>query len=357
MNHASLFSGIGGFDLAAEWMGWTNIFNCEIEPFPQKILKYHFPEAINYGDIKQTDFSVHRGTIDILTGGFPCQPYSMAGKRLGKNDERHLFPDMLRAIDEIKPTWVVGENVRGLVSWNDGVVFEETQADLEAQGYEVQSFILPAAGINAPHKRDRVWIVAYSESNRQSSSNPTSDRWEWKGEGFKTEEGRESKSKPDRLIQGRPKRLRSKQFAADTTHDRRGGGYSQEREGQREWLLQGERQGGAMGSEAQRRSREQPNPNAHSEVPQRRDNQGETTGATHTQVGAESPDGARSWQDFPTQPPVCGGDDGIPRELDAITFPKWRKESIKGYGNAIVPQIAYRIFKSIEAYESNQDTA
>jgi len=315
MNHASLFSGIGGFDLAAEWMGWTNIFNCEIEPFPQKILKYHFPEAITYGDIKQTDFSVHRGTIDILTGGFPCQPYSVAGKRLGKNDERHLFPDMLRAIDEIKPTWVVGENVRGLVSWNDGMVFEETQADLEAQGYEVQSFILPAAGINAPHKRDRLWIVAHA--NNQTSN-------------------------PD---------------ATNTTHDRRGGRRSQEREGQREWLLQGERQGRAMGSEAQRRSREQSDSNAHSEVSQRRDNQGETTGATYTQIGVESPDGARSWQDFPTQPPVCGGDDGIPRELDAITFPKWRKESIKGYGNAIVPQIAYRIFKSIEAYESDQDTA
>jgi len=337
MNHASLFSGIGGFDLAAEWMGWNNIFHCEIEPFPQKILKHHFPNAITYGDIKQTDFSVHRGAIDILTGGFPCQPYSMAGKRLGKNDERHLFPDMLRAIDEIKPTWVVGENVRGLVSWNDGVVFEETQADLEAQGYEVQSFILPAAGVNAPHKRDRLWIVAHA-NNQGGTSEPR---------GVSQTHG----EIPQRNHHAQPSHT-SNPDATNTTHDRRGRGRSQEREGQREWLLQGKRQGRAMGSEAQGRSREQSHSNAHSEMPQRRDNQGETTGATHTQIGAESPDGARSWQDFPTQSPVCGGDDGIPRELDAITFPKWRKESIKGYGNAIVPQIAYRIFKSIEAYDT-----
>jgi DNA (cytosine-5)-methyltransferase 1 len=295
MNHASLFSGIGGFDLAAHWMGWTNIFNCEIEPFPQRILNYHFPEAIQYGDIKQTDFSVHRGAIDILTGGFPCQPYSTAGKRLGKNDERHLFPDMLRAIDEIKPTWVVGENVRGLVSWNDGLVFEETQADLEAQGFEVQSFILPAAGINAPHKRDRVWIVAYAKGtgarqNKRGLRSLSDRRGEWK-------EGELGDN------------------ASNTTHDRRRGRRSQEREEQREWVLQGERQGREMGSETQ------------------------GCGGT--------------WEHFPTQPPICGGDDGIPRELDSITFPKWRRESIKGYGNAIVPQIAYRIFKSIEAYYKN----
>ena len=162
MNHGSLFSGIGGFDLAAEWMGWTNVFHCEWEEFPRKVLNYHFPKSISYGDIKETDFTIHRGQIDILTGGFPCQPYSSAGKRLGKEDDRHLWPEMLRAIREIQPRWVVGENVRGLVNWNGGLVFEEVQADLENEGYEVQPFILPAAGVNAPHRRDRVWFVAYS---------------------------------------------------------------------------------------------------------------------------------------------------------------------------------------------------
>src|SRR5690625_805792 len=106
MNHGSLFSGIGGFDLAAEWMGWENIFNCEIEELPRKILNHYWPDAISYEDIKKTDFTIHRGQIDILTGGFPCEPYSQAGKRLGKDDERHLWPEMLRAIREIAPTWI-----------------------------------------------------------------------------------------------------------------------------------------------------------------------------------------------------------------------------------------------------------
>jgi len=156
MKHGSLFSGIGGFEIAADKMGWTNVFHCEKNPFGQKVLKHHFPNSISYDDIKQTDFSIHRGEIDILTGGFPCQPYSSAGLRLGKNDERHLFPQMLRAIKEIKPKWVIGENVRGLLSWNEGMVFHEVHADLEREGYEVQSFLIPAASVNAPHKRDRI---------------------------------------------------------------------------------------------------------------------------------------------------------------------------------------------------------
>jgi site-specific DNA-cytosine methylase len=120
MTHASLFSGIGGFDLAAEWAGWENKFHCEWNPFGQKVLAYHFPNSKSYNDITKTDFSIHAGEIDVLTGGFPCQPYSMSGKRLGKADERHLFPHMLRCIKEVKPKWVIGENVRGLVSWGGG---------------------------------------------------------------------------------------------------------------------------------------------------------------------------------------------------------------------------------------------
>jgi hypothetical protein len=103
MNHASLFSGIGGFDLAAEWMGWTNLFNCEWEEFPRQVLKHHFPNAIQYGDIKELDATAYAGRVDILTGGFPCQPYSLAGKRKGKEDERHLWPEMLRVIRECFP--------------------------------------------------------------------------------------------------------------------------------------------------------------------------------------------------------------------------------------------------------------
>ena len=161
MTHASLFSGIGGFDLAAEWMGWQNVFNCEIDPFCRKVLAYHFPDAKQYEDIKTTDFTIHRGHIDVLTGGFPCQPFSLAGKRKGANDDRYLWPEMLRAIREIRPRWVVGENVLGIVNWSDGMVFEQVQADLEAAGYEVQPFLIPACAVDAPHRRDRVWFVAH----------------------------------------------------------------------------------------------------------------------------------------------------------------------------------------------------
>jgi DNA (cytosine-5)-methyltransferase 1 len=166
MTHGSLFSGIGGFDLAAEWMGWENVFHCEWNPFGQKILNYYWPNAKSYTDITKTSFNIHRGSIDILSGGFPCQPYSHAGKRQGKDDERHLWPEMLRAIREIRPRWVVGENVLGLVNWNGGLVFNEVQADLELEGYEVFPYVLPAAAVNAAHRRDRIWFIAHASSVR-----------------------------------------------------------------------------------------------------------------------------------------------------------------------------------------------
>lgn len=174
MQVISLFSGIGGFELAAEWMGWENIVSCEINPFGQRVLKHYWPNAYHHDDVHtltytriNDELTKRKGanwrTDDIvLVGGFPCQPYSQAGKRLGKEDERHLWPEMLRIISEVKPTYIVGENVYGLVNWSDGLVFEEVCADLEGQGYEVQPVLLPAASIGAPHKRDRVWFVAYA---------------------------------------------------------------------------------------------------------------------------------------------------------------------------------------------------
>jgi DNA (cytosine-5)-methyltransferase 1 len=130
MNHGSLFSGIGGFDLAAQWMGWDNVFHVEWNPWCRKVLEHHFPNSESFTDVRQFDGSAWRGRVDIISGGFPCQPYSSAGKRLGKDDERHLWPEMLRIIREAAPAYVVGENVRGLTNWNGGVVFEEVCADL-----------------------------------------------------------------------------------------------------------------------------------------------------------------------------------------------------------------------------------
>lgn len=165
MTHASLFSGIGGFEVAADWAGFENLFNCEIDPFCRAVLHYHYPNAIQYVDIRNTDFIPWRGRIDVLTGGFPCQPFSIAGKRKGTEDNRYLWPQMLRAIHEIRPGWVVGENVLGIVNWSQGLVFEQVCADLEIEGYEVQPYILPACGVGAPHQRYRTWFVAHLCSN------------------------------------------------------------------------------------------------------------------------------------------------------------------------------------------------
>lgn len=210
MRHIGLFAGIGGFELAARWMGWNTIAWCEWDSFCQKVLSYHFPEAKGYGDIKQTDFTQYRGQCDILTGGFPCQPYSVAGKRLGKEDERHLWPEMLRVIREVRPRWIIGENVRGLLSWNEGVVFDEVCSDLESEGYEVQAFIIPAASVNAPHRRDRIWFVAYSDSKRYSKSTTGTDNLqEW-------ENGQEKQSKWDGIWAKVSRYRRIASYASDT---------------------------------------------------------------------------------------------------------------------------------------------
>lgn len=171
MRHGSLFSGIGGFDLAAEWMGWENVFHCEKDEFCLKVLKKYWPNVKTHDDITRTDFGVYRGRIDVLSGGFPCQPFSTAGKRKGTEDNRYLWPAMLNTIETIQPRWVVGENVPGIVNWSKGLVFEQVQIDLENKGYKVSSSILPACSINAPHRRDRVWFIAYSEKSPLSNEN------------------------------------------------------------------------------------------------------------------------------------------------------------------------------------------
>ena len=174
----------GGFDLAAQWMGWNNVFNCEWEEFPRQVLKHHFPNAIQHGDIKELDATTYAGRIDILTGGFPCQPYSLAGKRKGNQDERHLWPEMLRVIRECAPRYVVGENVRGLVGWNGGLVFEEVCATWKLKGttYNRLYFQLAVLELLTGY---RVFIVAYSSDARGLSSNGKSKQWDGRRRGFR----------------------------------------------------------------------------------------------------------------------------------------------------------------------------
>ena len=294
--HASLFSDIGGAELAASWMGWTNVFHCEIQEFQRKVLEYWFPNSISYEDITKTDFTEWRGRIDVLTGGFPCQPFSVAGKRKGAEDNRYLWGEMLRAIRQIQPTWVVGENVNGILSmvqpynavkvgrtddlFEENYIYRTEQQftidviceDLEHAGYSVQPIVIPACAVGAPHRRKRVWIIAHRTDARSES-----------------------------VQQGRKDRISEFGVVAHA----KGARSARELFGKQE-QIQSDRQNCRI------------------------DNS--------------------DFRCFPTQSPICNRDDGLPfRVADlTISFPKWRSKSIEALGNAWVPQVAFEIFKAIE---------
>lgn len=268
--HGSLFTGIGGFDLAAEWMGWDNIFHCEIDEENRRFLNSYWPKAISYADIKTVDFRIFRGKIDVLSGGFPCQPYSNSGLRKGTEDNRHLWPEYLRAIQEIRPRFVVGENVHGIVTWNQGLVFDEIHLDLENEGYEVWAFVLPACGVNAPHRRDRTWFIAHA--------NGTDPKYAINGTDREAE-----------------KNVRWPQEGYVSTPLRNAGVVA---------LPQGY-------------------------------------------------DPSKMFENFPTEPPIYLPNDGLPDGMDG----RWHKWAMKGLGNAVVPQVAYQIFKSLKETEIRQENA
>jgi len=350
MKHQSLFSGIGGFEIAAEWMGWENISHTEINEFGRKVLNHHYPNAKSHGDITTTDYTIYRGRVDIVTGGFPCQPYSVAGKRKGKDDERHLWPEMLRAIRQIAPRWVVGENVRGIINWDAGVVFNEVQADLEAEGYEILPFLLPAASVNAPHERYRTWFVAYSHDKGNSSGlRPVPKE---NGEIPERNQDAEFSNTGDGVV-------------TDTNKIKCRG-----------WRTESDRQksdkenGEVIQFRAKRFGIQQSSANSHSERQQECNDAGQPSGARRQPHKAISP--LENFRNFPTQSPVCNGDDGFStralrqriredsmgiiseEEIDKIlstAYNQWRNETIKAGGNAVVPPLVLQIFKAIELYE------
>ena len=397
MTHASLFSGIGGFDLAAEYMGWDNVFNCEWEDFPHRVLQHQFPNAEQHRDIHDLDATQYHGRIDVLTGGFPCQPYSVAGKRKGKEDERHLWPEMLRVIRECSPRWVVGENVRGLVSWNGGLVFEEVCVDLEVRVLRTIPFVLPARVSTLPTEETECGLLLtpttredvtdkdkFKERMEKYDNGTTGAKPCDTGSGYApdTDEIRlqhtsESGSVGQRQGETRGCASESAQAdggirdASDTGGYGRGGRGCEQRSERREGMVPEERQGREVGSEATRRrgvgfATDTYNGRKGHQVRTGRDqfesSDANATDAMRSRTRQDNRQGEprqpnqrcrlQTGKTSPTCPPICGGNDGLPKELDGITFSKWRRESIKAYGNAIVPQVAVQIFKAIQECET-----
>ena len=502
MRHASLFSGIGGPEVAAAMMGWENVFHCEINPFGRAVLDYWFPNSESYEDITKTDFTGWRGKVDVLTGGFPCQPFSYAGKRGGRDDERYLWPEMLRVIDEVRPTWVVGENVAGITTMVEGGVLtpmgsdttlfgegdglhryelrqsftiERICRDLEGLGYSVQPVLIPAAAVGAPHRRDRVFILAHASDADHRDDVRVAGEHEGEGEGLSERHSIRESGEPTQLrseVQGtfaHTNECGGSPQGANPAGDRPGTDILPGKAGQREghapvWAdglspVQGNTSNpanigfrrafdsrseeeicGEMGKERDRPQcliptspdgvrRVITNPDrwrggevsseihsgesdgnefvsdggerdvAHSysegreepQQPGRRedceedeagmDDRVERSGingdAANTKCeglqttlqsggdGTEGRDGERRhaflapndawiegtwWDSFPTVSPVHAGNDGLPVPMDgaSIPFGKWRTEALKAYGNAIVPQVIYRIFQAIE---------
>ena len=286
--HVGLFEGVGGFGLAAKWNGIETIATCDINEFGNTVTAYHLQEAYKHRDVRTLtkeildDRLISRHGPDwqsrtILTAGFPCQPFSVAGRRAGADDDRYLWPETLRIIAEVRPSWVIGENVAGILSMVQSVsvvemasgtdafrevydtytersefVAERICQDLEDIGYSVIPFVVPACAVGAPHNRDRIWFVAHSDSVRG-------------GELFDTGAAARSQERDE---------LFTSSFA----------------------------------------------------IP--------------------------NWINFPTVAPLCDRDDGLPLELAGISFPTWRRESIRAMGNAVVPQIPLLIIKYIKEIQN-----
>lgn len=348
MIHASLFSGIGGPEVAASMMGWENAFHCEINPFGRRILDYHFPESESYEDITKTDFRKWTGKIDVLTGGFPCQPFSVSGRRKGADDDRYLWPQFIRVIQEIRPTWVVGENVAGILSmvqpgetvdlgrsssiFGEGYEERETRQqyvveticrDLEQAGYSVQPFLIPACAVGAPHRRDRIFFVAHSQCRgRHELDNYIQPE----------------KPNGERSYMQGSERNASNTYGAglqETGTEKSPTGASRNRHRH------------ASDTESKQSERCEPE-----QRESRKQEQGKSGGICRKD-GDKCSWEENFWKGFPaTEPTIRRGDDGISKGLDGITFPKWRQESIKAYGNAIVPQVMYEIFRAIEIVEN-----
>lgn len=290
MKHLDLFSGIGGFALAARNVGWETVGFCENEPFCQKVLKKHWPDVPIYDDARTLDGRAV-GPVDLISGGYPCQPFSLAGERRGQDDDRHLWPSFARLISELRPSWVVGENVAGHISMGLDAVL----SDLEGLGYTWEAFVIPAVAVDAKHRRDRVWIVAHSSSVGYGRLQPISER----GSGDPAGIGDDGEAEPmaDSLSLRESQSQGCKRDEWRRTGDGRQDVPDSSREGlPRQWKPSGGEQ-------------------------------------AYTEFGVPS-----RWE---PEPGICRVAHGVPN----------RSHRLRALGNAIVPQVAEMIFRAIQQVE------
>lgn len=477
MTHASLFSGIGGPEVAAAMLGWENLFNCDINPFTRKVLNYWFPNAVTYEDIKNTDFTKWQGRVDVLTGGFPCQPFSTAGKRGGADDNRYLWPQMCRVIQEVRPTWVVAENVDGITTMvesgpvtemgcegslfgegdglyryqsRDPFTIERVCGDFERAGYSVQPCLIPACAVGAPHRRDRIFFIAHLEDSvkhglpeRETQEqgrfrderntgaggdericseerSDAADSYDARTEGlrqFREDKVCESAIAPDSDCHGRDEmgehlqseladgneslrdgRLRdaadsngtglqeSEQPGREANQEETGAGLHdrtkrldsgnaadtesesavRHKSGQRE---AGSKKQGKLGGGRCKNGSDENTSDTDCTGLERSDNAGRNEAKHGDRIWRDVAGYDRQawslqcaellpcnrWRSFPTVSPVFRGNDGIPFPVDDLTisFAQWRKGALEAYGNAIVPQVMYEIFRAIQEVENN----
>ncbi len=316
MKVLDLFSGIGGFSLGLERAGMQTVAFCEIDPYCRKVLAKHWPGVKSHDDVKQLDGSQYVGAVDVICGGYPCQPFSAAGKQQGEKDPRHLWPEMHRIIREARPRWVVAENVRGHVSLG----FDTVAAQLEDDGFTVWPFIVPACAVGAPHRRDRLWIVAYHPGNGRGT----------RRKGRSDSSGKREPEQPLQLM-GDP--------AGTGLLPSTLAGVHCQAEGE-----------GARHEESQRRG----SALAHADGERQLQPQGCLEG-----IGRRAGDGGEAMADTNSQPQIGPA---IPREERnpwtiepdvgrvANGIPD-RVDRIKALGNAVVPQIPELIGRTIMAYE------
>ena len=362
LTHLSLFSGIGGLDLAAEWAGFQTVGQCEWADYPTKVLEKHWPSVPRWRDIRTLtgdDFYAKTGrrSVTVISGGFPCQPFSVAGKRRGKEDDRYLWPEMCRVISEIRPTWVIGENVPGIIN----LALDTVLSDLESQGYSCQTFIIPAAGVDAPHRRERICIVAHSGGGRCNGERNICDIRELQ-EGplgqRQTDQFKQSSKVPANVPDTDEIRCDVRGFSGERIQ-RRDAARNEIDSGSKDVAdtdepgLQGRQRKVMPECSGERPIRESSSSLPDTNPQQRKRRRGawerrpEFTDSdwwpAESGLGGVA-DGVPNWMGgyWPAEP------EGVPRIATGIPH---RVDQLKCYGNAVVPQQFYPFFKYIEEIE------